>query len=156
MADIFGFNDAEFGGLFSADEAKFTIDGIGDGMLIQNFQIQYQQQFQPIYEFGSSRVWYSRTHAAGQLSIGRIVSNDPIIERFAGMGCNATTATVEMANGLCAGGSLNRNVGGSSRTTATRTLKLKGVFLTGVQWSGQAGQAYVSEGLTLTFVSAEM
>ena len=142
MADIFGFKDAEFGGVFSADEAKFTIDGIGDGMLIQNFQIQYQQQFQPVYEFGSNRVWFSRTHAAGSLSIGRIVSRDPIIDHFSDYGCKPTSATVEMGTGLCEG------------SGGTRSLTLNGVFLTAVQWSGQAGQAYVSEGLTLSFVSA--
>ena len=140
--DIFGFKDAGFGGIFSADEAKFTVDTIGgEDMLIQNFQLQYQQQFQPIYEFGSSKVWFSRTHAAGTLTIGRIVGAFDLIGHFADKGCSPTAADIEVGNGLCEG------------NATSKTLHIEGAFLSGVQWSGQAGQAYVTEGCTITFAS---
>ena len=141
--DIFGFDNAEFGGVFSADEAKFTISGINDSMLIQNFQLQYQQQFQPVYEFGSNRVWYSRAHAAGSLTINRIVGGADIARIFGGGGCTGRTCTVTVGDGVCGG-----TTGGS------RTLTLTGVFLTAIQWSGQAGTAYVTEGVSFMFASA--
>lgn len=137
---LFGSNATEFGGVFSGGDAKLNIDGDID--LIQNFQIQYQLQFQPVYEFGSKKIWFSKTPGAGTITINRMVGGADIFSKF-GTDCQGKEATIEIQSELgCS------NVG-------NRTITLHNLFLTGVQFSGQAGQAYVLEGVTGTFVDID-
>ena len=147
MADIFGFNNATSGGVFSADEGHLTIGDLDSGsnmLLIQNWQAQYSQNITPLYEIGSNRVFWSRAHAAGQLTIGRIVSTEDVIGQFSN-GCRAKNMTITAANGVCADG---KNAGSVK-------LLLKGVVLTQVGWSGQVGQAHIGEQLVCFFSGLE-
>lgn len=147
---IFGKNATELGGVFFGDEASLTI-GSADGKngeqvsLIQNFQIQYQLQFQPVYEFGSKAIWFSKTPGAGTLTINRIVGGKNIIDTFKTNECKGLTLKI----------GLNQNTE-CDTPVGTRNITLTNTFLTGVQFSGQAGQAYVIEGLTATFVDIDV
>ena len=139
---LFGSNATEFGGVFSGGDAKLTLDN-GDVDLIQNFQIQYQLQFQPVYEFGSKKIWFSKTPGAGTITINRMVGGSDILSSF-GTDCKGSEAEIEIKSELgCA-------------KTGGKTIKLHHLFLTGVQFSGQAGQAYVLEGVTGTFVDIDI
>lgn len=148
---IFGKNATELGGVFFGDEASLTIGKSGDAAssakvnLIQNFQIQYQLQFQPVYEFGSKAIWFSKTPGAGTLTINRIVGGDDILAKFKTDECTGLTLVI----------GLNQNT--TCKTpVGSRTIALTNTFLTGVQFSGQAGQAFVTEGLTATFVDIDV
>ena len=146
---IFGKNATELGGVFFGDEASLTIGQAGGESgkvnLIQNFQIQYQLQFQPVYEFGSKSIWFSKTPGAGTLTINRIVGGDDILATFKTNECKGLTLVI----------GINQNTQ-CDTPVGSRTITLTNTFLTGVQFSGQAGQAFVTEGLTATFVDIDV
>ena len=150
---IFGKNATELGGVFFGNEASLTIASSEPGKetgeqvsLIQNFQIQYQLQFQPVYEFGSKAIWFSKTPGAGTLTINRIVGGKNIIDTFKTNECKGLTLKI----------GLNQDTECPGMPVGKRSITLTNTFLTGVQFSGQAGQAYVIEGLTATFVDIDV
>ena len=148
MADIFGFNNVTSGSVFSSDEGHLTIGNLDSGanvLLIQNWQVQYSQNITPMYEIGSNRVFWSRAHAAGSLSIGRIVSHEDVLGQLSN-GCRATNMTITASNGLCNGEDI---AGGHIK------LLLKGVVLVGVGWSGQVQQAHINENMQAYFAGLE-
>ena len=145
MADIFGFREATEGGVFDAGEAGFS-GSFGGIALIQQWQVQYSQQLQPLYEVGSSKVYWTRSHTAGQLQIQRIVSETDIISQW--QGCKGKDLTINASNGTCATSAASGN-----NLQGKVSLTLKGSVLTGVQYAGQANQAYVTEGVTAMFVA---
>lgn len=141
--DIFGFKNTGAAGVFSSEYGKLTFSG-GEIALIQNWSVGYQQGVTPIYECGSSKVYWQKQHQAGTLQIGRIVSSSNLIERFSADSCQPKNMTITASSGLCKNGSVQ---------TAAMKITLSGVILTGVTYSGSAGQAYISEGVTAMFAS---
>lgn len=139
MADIFGFTDANVGGVFDSGKSAFS-GSFGGISLIQNWQVQYSQQLQPLYEVGSNKVYWTRSHASGQVTIGRILSSGDVIGQFGG--CSGKSITITAANGVCTGGG-----------AGSKSITMKGTVLMSVGYSGQAGQAYVTEQVTGQFVS---
>lgn len=137
--DIFGFN-TKVGNNFMESEMGVIIGSGGALTLVQSWNVQYQLQLQPIYECGTSTVYFSAKHAAGTLSCDRIVAEGfADIKSSLGEICSPQSPTVEAYTGQC------------SSITAVRA-QLEGCVLTGVTLSGQAQNAYVGEQLTAQFV----
>jgi len=76
MADIFNRKIAQAGPVLTTDNAIATISGgnfTGQGVLLQNVQVRFEQQYNDIYELGSQLIYHVLARPSGRLSIGRIV-----------------------------------------------------------------------------------
>ena len=137
--DVFGF-ETKVGDNFMESEMGVIIGSGGALSLVQSWNVQYNLSVNPIYECGTSTVYFSAKHAAGSLSCDRIVAENFIdIKKSLGELCNPETVIVEAYTGQC------------EHITPVR-VQLEGSILTGVTFSGQAQQAYVGENLTAQFV----
>ena len=76
MGDIFGYkrNPKPFG-VFATEESKLTFGNVTNplGYLVQNWNIQYQQQVQELFEIGSNRLYWAKGRPSGQGALGRVI-----------------------------------------------------------------------------------
>ena len=138
MPDIFGY-EARIGDThFKSDEgAAFTFNG-GEMTLVQQWNVQYNLNVQPLYECGSATIYFSAKSAVGQLTINKIVSDTPkYLSEYKVCSAQSNTAMISAAEGW----------GGTSNTS----LNFGGVIATGIGFSGQAQNAYVTEDATFQF-----
>ena len=141
MADIFGYNRTGASDVFVADKSQLTITGVDGVDLIQGWQIQYQQSIQPIYEVGSSRIFWAKSNPLGSGSIARIVGNS-ILQMTHNICDKGTTVTITNASGSCSGGQVN--------------LVCTGAICTSVGFSSQAGNPTVAESVAFQFTSLQV
>lgn len=141
MADIFGYNRAGASDVFVADRSKLSIVGVDGVDLIQGWQIGYQQSVQPIYEVGSSRIFWAKSNPMGNGSISRVVGNG-ILRMTHDICDKGTTLTISNASGACNGGQVN--------------LVCTGAICTSVAFSSQAGNPTVSESVSFQFTSLQV
>lgn len=76
MADIFNRKIAQAGPVLTTDNAIATISSgnfTGQGVLLQNIQVRFEQQYNDIYELGSQLIYHVLARPSGRLSIGRII-----------------------------------------------------------------------------------
>ena len=138
MADIFGYNRTGASDVFVADRSKLTIVGVSGVDLIQSWQVNYQQNIQPIYEIGSSRLFWAKSNPVGSGSIGRIVGSSFL--KMSGKICDkGTTLQITNASGTCSGGSVS--------------LTCVGAICTSIGFSAQAGNPTVSEQVAFQFTA---
>lgn len=138
MADIFGYSRTTASDVFVADKSSLAISGVSGTDLIQNWQVQYTQQLQPIYEVGSSKLYWAKGNPLGQGTIGRIVGSSFL--RMSTDVCDkGTTISISNASGACSGGSVG--------------LSCTGAICTSIGFSAQAGQPTVSESVSFQFAS---
>lgn len=138
MADIFGYSRTTASDVFVADRSLLSIVGVAGVDLIQSWGLQYSQQIQPIYEIGSSKLYWAKGNPLGQGSIGRIVGNT-FLTMSSGICDKGTTITITNASGSCSGGSVG--------------LTCTGAICTSIGFSAQAGQPTVSESVSFQFAS---
>ena len=141
MADIFGYNRSTAADVFVADKSRLTIVGVEGVDLIQSWNVSYQQQIQPIYEIGSSKLYWAKSNPIGGGSIGRIVGNTFL--RMSSDICDkGTTIVISNASGTCSGGEVG--------------LTCTGAICTSVGFSAQAGNPTVSESVSFQFAALEV
>lgn len=138
MADIFGYSRTTASDVFVADRSRLSIAGVSGTDLIQSWQLQYSQQIQPIYEVGSSKLYWAKGNPIGQGSIGRIVGSS-FLQMSSDICDKGTTITITNASGSCSGGSVG--------------LSCTGAICTSIGFSAQAGQPTVSESVSFQFAS---
>lgn len=141
MADIFGYNRTGASDVFVADRSKLSIVGVSGVDLIQGWQIGYQQSIQPIYEVGSSRIFWAKGNPVGSGSISRIVGNS-ILTMTSNICDKGTTLTISNASGACTGGEVS--------------LVCTGAICTSVGFSAQAGNPTVSESVAFQFAALQV
>lgn len=81
MADIFGYNRGpKPAAAFSTDNSVLTLasvggggDGSAKGLLVQNWNINYQQQVQEVFELGSNSLYWVKGRPVGQGTLARII-----------------------------------------------------------------------------------
>lgn len=84
MADIFGYKrNPKPKGVFSSEDSLLTFGGTnmgagGDGsaslgLLVQNWQMQYQQQVMELFEIGTNALYWSKGRPVGNGALGRII-----------------------------------------------------------------------------------
>lgn len=137
--DIFGLT-AKAGDNFK-DAEKAVLIASSALYLVQQWQVQYQLQLQPVYECGTSTVYFSAKHGSGTLTVNQIIgtgAGDPT-EAF-GKICSPEDVSIEGISGQC-----------NSGTEVSFTL-VKSI-LTGYGLSGTAQNSYVTRDLTASFVS---
>lgn len=139
--DIFGYNRGTPTDVFVADKSKLVIVGVDGVDLIQGWSIQYSQQITPIYEVGSSRIFWAKGNPMGQGSIGRIVGANFL--RMSSDICDrGTTIQISSVSGSCQSGSVS--------------LTCTGAICTSIGFSAQAGNPTVSESVSFQFAALEV
>lgn len=138
MADIFGYNRTGASDVFVADRSRLRIVGVDGVDLIQGWQIGYQQTIQPIYEVGSSRIFWAKGNPIGSGSISRVVGKTLLMMSH-NICDTGTTVIISNASGACSGGEVN--------------LTCSGAVCTSVGFSAQAGNPTVTESVTFQFAS---
>lgn len=139
--DIFGYNRGTPTDVFVADKSKLSIVGVSGVDLIQSWSVQYSQQITPIYEVGSSRIFWAKGNPMGQGSIGRIVGST-FLKMSSDICDKGTTIQIENASGACSSGSVS--------------LTCTGSICTSVGFSAQAGNPTVSEAVSFQFAALEV
>lgn len=143
MADVFGF-DTKVGEGFIESEEAVLIGSSSPLHLIQDWNVAYNMSVNPVYECGTSTVYWSVKHASGNLTVNRIVaSNYEDIKQTLGWVCEPETVVIKAFTGQC-------------DNVTPVNLTLLGDILTGVTYSGNSQQAYVGENLTAQFVGLEI
>jgi len=141
-SEVFGYKRATVGKMHFRDDGTAMISGSGEIALIQSWTIQYAQATTPLYECGTSKVYFSSKHQAGTLTIDRVVMEEVSkMQGILGDTCRPKDVTVHPYK--CKG---------SDKIT---TLRLKNNVLTGVTITGNSQQAHTGENLTCTFISLE-
>lgn len=138
MADIFGYSRTTASDVFVSDKSKLTIAGVSGVDLIQSWQVQYSQSIQPIYEVGSSRIFWAKGNPSGGGSISRIVGNT-FLRMTSDLCDKGTTIQISNMSGSCEGGSIG--------------LTCTGAICTSVGFSSQAGNPTVAESVNFMFAS---
>lgn len=140
-SDVFGF-ETKVGDGFMESEFGIIIDGAGAVNLVQQWNVQYQQQLNPVYECGTSTVYWSIKHASGNLTINRIVgsgeSAGKLTDLFGDI-CEPAAPVIKAYTGQCSG-------------AEEVNLQITGCVLGSIGFSGNSQQAYVTEDLTAQFV----
>ncbi len=138
MADIFGYNRTGASDVFVSDRSKLTIVGVDGADLIQGWSISYQQSISPIYEVGSSRLFWAKGNPSGTGSISRIIGSN-FLSMTSDICDKGTTVSISNTAGSCSGGGV--------------TLTCTGAICTQVGFSAQAGNPTVSESVGFMFAS---
>ena len=138
MADIFGYNRSTAADVFVADKSRLSIAGVSGVDLIQSWSVSYQQQIQPIYEIGSSRVYWLKANPIGSGSISKIVGSGVLKMGTSLCDTSGTSITIR-AGGSCKGGSVN--------------ISCSGVVVTSVGFQSSAQTPIVTQNLGFMFAS---
>lgn len=138
MADIFGYSRTTASDVFVSDKSRLSIVGVEGVDLIQSWQVQYTQSIQPIYEVGSSRIFWAKGSPSGNGSISRIVGST-FLRMTSDICDKGTTIQITNASGACSGGEVG--------------LTCTGAICTSIGFSSQAGNPTVSESVSFMFAS---
>ena len=161
MADIFSFEKADYGIGFKESGEAILIgeDTQSPLFLVQQWSINYQQQITPLFECGTSTVYFTAKHASGEMTISRVVYEDP--QKFLsdlGQVCSPKSFTLTAYTGRC--GNRSGRLNGTDQTTNLPVaelppvkLEIRGMVAQSIGFSGQAQQAYVSENISTMFAA---
>lgn len=139
--DIFGYRVTNPKGFKKQDNGSLISLG-GSLKMIQNWNVSFNQNIVPVYDCGSSDVYFVGSNAVGTLTVGRVVGQDAIkVNDSMGTVCSPGTASINMKTGC------GNSSGGSK-------VSLTGVIVTGVGWSGQAQSAVIQENIQIQFSHA--
>lgn len=161
--DIFGYKrNPKPSGVFSTEDSQLTIGGssmTATAYLVQNWNIQYQQQVQEIFELGSNRLYWNKGRPMGAGSIGRIVGANKgdmpgtgLFPQEAFDLCDGgATMVIQAVGGHCASASavpftLDKGV----------TLTMGGVVITSVGFSMGVEDTRIVEGYGWRFAGLQL
>lgn len=155
--DVFGFLAKSGPGFIESEEAVLITAGTGAGTgtpvyLIQDWNVTYNINIQPIYECGTSTVYWSAKHASGQVTINRIIADSSDLKTTFGWICGPGSYVIKAYTGRCSENATIDNAGSNASSTPVE-LTIGGSILSGVTYSGNSQQAYVSENLQAMFAS---
>jgi hypothetical protein len=117
MPDIFGYRrDPKPSGAFSTEDSVLTFGGVTDptqpvqdvsnlGLLVQSWNVSYQQQVQEIFEIGSNRLYWSKGRPAGTGQLVRAVGFAPA-SVGSDRGANQARMFPDEAFDICKGGAM--------------------------------------------------
>lgn len=154
MADVFGFG-ATLGdkGFIEPSDGGVIIGEENTVTLVQDWQIQYQMNVNPIYECGTSKVYWSAKHASGTFTVNRVITDNVDLRKRFGWICQPATFVVKAYSNYCDVEKVTEQEvepGGKGQKHPVNLL-ISGSILGGVTYSGNSQQAYVSENLTAQF-----
>jgi hypothetical protein len=148
MSDIYGRN-IEFGDAFKGDDTAFTFSGLGSekGLLVQNFQMGYNQEITRLYELGSVRTYFIVGRPAGSFAIARFAGPTGLATTFIstyGNPCNVASnnVTIGLKSAWCSG-------------NAGFTSVLRGLLLSDMGMAMTARDMMITENVSGLFASLE-
>lgn len=139
MSDVINFNAQRGEPWFRDDGDHPAVMGSEKLVLIQSWNVTYNQQVTPLYECGTSKVYFSAKHQAGNLTVDRVWA-EAIGDMKNELGEICVPKDVYVYAQFC---------------NSERSAKLVQNFITGVTLSGNSQQGHVGENLTCQFVSLE-
>ena len=133
-------------GVLSNEDSQLIIGGITGASamyLVQQWNIQYSQNVEEIFELGSNRMYWKKGRPQGSGSIARIV----------GAGTKPGVNSFKDALDICDGGaSMQFSVGSGSCTGPSPfTIDLSGIVVVAVAFSSQVSDAQVNEAISYRF-----
>lgn len=151
--NIFGRPAYQFGGAFSADSSLLFFSGPPGsgggyfGLLVQNFQTSFRQQVLRVFELGSTRVYYVRGRAEGNLAMSRVLGPAPLMKIFYqtyGNPCFAPTNTI----------SFIANVGCGRPDTGGATINFTFLYCVLANWemSANVENMLLAENIQMTYI----
>lgn len=150
--DLFGRQEAVFGGAYSADSAILSFAGItGVGLLTQSLNFGFNQSVSRIFEIGTIYQYYVVGRASGTFTLNRVLGPRPLAFTFYsiyGNACNAATNTIAFSMQQ---GCIDPNDPTGVATLAT--LSMLGCVIQSVGFSAQAEHMNVNENVSGMFVS---
>ena len=172
MADIFGYQrNPKPRGVFSTENSLLTFGGtnVGSGgngsaaigYLVQNWQTDYQQNVQEIFEIGTNALYWAKGRPQGAGSVGRIVGMTEAIAGNPGVFFPAEAydickggARVEItaAGGHCAGVEAGFGLPGGKQVT----IAMDGVIVTGIGFTMQVQDIQLNERINWRFAYMEI
>ena len=163
--DIFGYKrNAKPSGVFSSEDSKLFIGSAGNvatqGYLVQNWNINYTQNVEELFEIGSNRLYWVKGRPVGQGGIGRILG-------ARGADTNGTGIFPSDAFDICEGGPtmVINAVGGHCTGTGSSVdyvldkgvdIKMSGVVVTSVGFSMQVPDVRLIENYAWRFAKLEL
>jgi len=144
MADIFNRKIAQAGPVLTTDNAIATISGAnftGQGVLLQNVQVRFEQQYNDLYELGSQLIYHVLARPSGRLSIGRIV----------GLAGSASGSIFDSTSPSVITFSAQSSTATGSGTTVTYTLN--GVFPLSYGVALTTQDMFIREDMTFAFTN---
>lgn len=117
--------------------------GAGKIALVQSVQGSYGHQVQPVYEAGSSSVYFVNGNPQGQFSYTALVGTQGW---FAGLPTTGACATLRTINIDL----ISDNPECDATVTSSSNIKFEGAILTQVSFQIQAGQLQISNSGTFT------
>jgi len=162
--DIFGYKrNAKPDGVFSSEDSSLTIGDANKaaaGYLVQNWNVEYNQDVQELFEIGSNRLYWAKGRPVGRGVVGRIVgSQNP------DMPADKGGLFPENAYDICNGGATMtiKAIGGHCQTGDTAVklnkgvmLKMSGVVITSVGFAMQVADVRLMENYGWRFAMLEM
>jgi hypothetical protein len=134
--DIFGRKSAGHGGSFSADDAILTFAGQDVPLLVQQFQVNYQQTTSMLFDLTSADVYFVRGRAEGDGSMDQIIGPVRLSSNFLrnyGDVCRVKQNNFDVEfKAAC-----DSTVAGSS-TSAVQKLNLRYVLFNRISFGGTA------------------
>lgn len=154
--DVFGFNSTLGDKGFIEPSDGGVIIGTEKAIaLVQDWQVQYQMNVNPIYECGTSKVYWSAKHSSGTLTVNRVIADSTDLKKVFGWICAPAAFDVKAYTSYCDTTSGASKPGGMPQKQPV-DLVISGSILSGVTYSGNSQQAYISENLTAQFSGLEV
>lgn len=155
MADVFGFG-ATLGekGFIEPSDGGVIIGKDNTISLVQDWNVQYNMNINPIYECGTSKVYWSAKHASGNMTVNRVIADTKDLKEVFGWICKPATLDVKAYTNYCKTDGSARPGGEPEKQPVD--MVISGSILAGVTYSGNSQQAYVSEQLSAQFSGLEV
>ena len=150
MGDIFGYKrSGNPTSVFSSEDATLTIAGKGQGYMIQQWQVAYQQNVQEIYELGSGNMYWIKGQPQGAGSVGRIVGQTGAGKDFFDansfdMCKGGGSIAISASSGICDGQS------------QTVSMRMEGVVVTSIGFSSSVQDMMFRENVGWRFAKFSM
>jgi hypothetical protein len=164
MADVFNYTRSpKPKGVFSSEDSilTFSDQSGGDprsalGLLVQSWNLNYQQQVVEIFELGSSNLYWVKGRPQGNGTFGRVVG--PAVN-----GQGTSKLLPEDAYDICAGGAavsltvgsklcnVQNDQAGRADVTAGFTIKVDGLVVTALGFTASVQDTRIQESINFRF-----
>jgi hypothetical protein len=175
--DIFGYRrQPKPAGAFSTEDSVLTFGGVTDpqqpaanssvGLLVQSWNVSYQQQLQEVFELGSNRLYWSKGRPTGTGTLLRAVGFKPASVQSEG-GKQSRMFPPE-AFDICKGGAMfkltaksgNCDYAEGSQREFTETygigITMDGVLVTQIGYSAQVADTRLMENIAWRFAQLDV
>lgn len=157
MSDIYGYKrNPKPSGVVSTEESILSFAGGGagnggaSGLMIQNWQVQYQQNVQELFELGSAALYWVKSRPQGQGTIARVV----------GKAGGRKSIFPKKAYDICDGGTqfaISARSGACSGTNfETVRIEMDGVLITNIGFSMSVQDTLLQESISFRFAYMDL